>query len=295
MAASEGAFNQMLYADGYWWSNDSLRLHYRDYDGPGDRPPILCLPGLTRNACDFAALAERLAPEWRVIALDFRGRGESGYAKDPMTYVPLTYVQDVERLLAELNLSRFILFGTSLGGIVSMLLAATGPERIAGVLLNDIGPVIEPDGLARIRSFVGRAGSWPTWVHAARALGESNAAIYPNYKLEDWLAMAKRLYRLTAQGRVVPDYDKAIAEPFRLPGGEAGVDLWPAYKALKDSPLLIVRGETSDILSAETATEMQARLPNATLVTVAGVGHAPTLDEPEAITAIDQLLARIVA
>jgi pimeloyl-ACP methyl ester carboxylesterase len=295
MTASEGAFNQMLYADGYWWSNDGLRLHYRDYAGPADRPPILCLPGLTRNARDFAVLAERLAPEWRVIALDFRGRGESGYAKDPMTYVPLTYVQDVERLLAELNLSRFILFGTSLGGIVSMLLAATGPARIAGVLLNDIGPVIEQDGLARIRSFVGRAGSWPTWVHAARALGESNAAIYPNYKLEDWLAMAKRLYRLTAQGRVVPDYDKAIAEPFRLPGGEAGVDLWPALKALKSVPALIVRGENSDILSAATATEMQARLPDASLVTVSGVGHAPTLDEPEVITAIDHLLARIAA
>jgi pimeloyl-ACP methyl ester carboxylesterase len=285
----------MRYADGYCWSNDGLRLHYRDYGGSPDRSPILCLPGLTRNARDFANLAERLSPKWRVIALDFRGRGESAYTKDPMTYAPLTYVQDVERLLAELNLSRFILFGTSLGGIVSMLLAATGPARIAGVLLNDIGPVIEQDGLARIRSFVGRAGSWPTWVHAARALGESNAAIYPNYKLEDWLAMAKRLYRLTAHGRVVPDYDKAIAEPFRLLGGEAGVDLWPALAALKNVPALIVRGENSDILSAATATEMQARLPDATLVTVAGVGHAPTLDEPEAITAIDQLLARIVA
>jgi pimeloyl-ACP methyl ester carboxylesterase len=272
MAASDGAFNHMRYADGYWWSNDGLRLHYRDYHGPGERPPILCLPGLTRNARDFANLAERLSPEWRVIALDFRGRGESAYAKDPITYAPLTYVQDVERLLTELDLSRCILFGTS---------------------LNDIGPVIEPDGLARIRSYVGRAGSWPTWVHAARALGESNAAIYPSYKLEDWLAMAKRLYRLTAQGRVVPDYDKAIAEPFRLPGGEAGVDLWPACLALKDAPLLIVRGQNSDILTAATATEMEARLPDAALVTVSGVGHAPTLDEPAAITAIDHLLARI--
>jgi pimeloyl-ACP methyl ester carboxylesterase len=295
MAVSEGAFNHMRYADGYWWSNDGLRLHYRDYAGPSDRPPILCLPGLTRNARDFANLAERLSPAWRVIALDFRGRGESAYAKDPMTYVPLTYAQDVERLLTELGLARFILFGTSLGGIVSMLLAATGPERIAGVLLNDIGPEIEPEGLARIRSFVGRAGSWPTWVHAARALGETNAEVYPGYKLEDWLALAKRLYRLTPQGRVVPDYDKAIAEPFRLPGGEAGIDLWPALTALKAVPALIVRGETSDILSAATAAEMKKRLPGAALVTVPGVGHAPTLDEPEAAAGIDALLARIAA
>jgi pimeloyl-ACP methyl ester carboxylesterase len=295
MAASDGAFNHMRYADGYWWSNDGLRLHYRDYHGPGEHPPILCLPGLTRNARDFAALAERLSPHWRVIVLDFRGRGESAYAKDAMTYAPLTYVQDVERLLTELDVSRCILFGTSLGGIVSMLLAATGPGRIAGVLLNDIGPVIEPDGLARIRSYVGRAGSWPTWVHAARALGESNAAIYPSYKLEDWLAMAKRLYRLTAQGRVVPDYDKAIAEPFRMPGGEGGIDLWPALAALTHVPLLIVRGETSDILSAATAAEMQTRLPGAALVTVPRVGHAPTLDEPDAVAGINALLARIAA
>lgn len=285
----------MRYADGYWWSNDGLRLHYRDYPGSGECPPILCLPGLTRNARDFANMAERLSPAWRVITVEFRGRGESAYAKDPMTYVPLTYAQDVERLVAELGLSRIILFGTSLGGIVSMLLAATNPQRIAGALLNDIGPVIEADGLVRIRSFVGRAGSWPTWVHAARALGDSNAEIYPTYKLEDWLAMAKRLYRLTPQGRVVPDHDKAIAEPFRLPGGEAGIDLWPALMALKNAPLLIVRGERSDILSAETAAEMQKRVSGAALVTVPGVGHAPTLDEPDAMVAIDKLLAQVAA
>ncbi len=290
----------MAYSDGYWWSNDGLRLHYRDYHGVevgaggGDaRPPILCLPGLTRNARDFEALAERLAPAWRVIAVDLRGRGESGYAKDPMSYVPLVYAQDLERLIAELALTRFVVFGTSLGGLLAMLLGASGRERVAGVLLNDIGPDIEAAGLVRIRGSVGRAGSWPTWVHAARALSEVHGDIYPDYALADWLGMAKRLLKLTPAGRIVPDYDKRIAEPFRLPGGEAGVDLWPTLAALAEVPTLIIRGALSDILSADTVARMQAALPQAAVVTIPATGHAPTLDEPVAAAAIDTLLARI--
>ncbi len=285
----------MTYVDSYWWSNDGLRLHYRDYAGPEDRPPILCFPGLTRNARDFEEVAARLSPDWRVIAVDFRGRGDSAYAKDAMTYVPLTYVQDVDALLTELKIDRFVAFGTSLGGIVTMLLAAMGRERLAGMLINDVGPVIEADGLARIKSYVGKTSSWPTWIHAARALGENNAEVYPFYGLEDWLRLAKRMYRLTPGGRIVPDYDKNIAEPFRLPGGEAGVDLWPALDALVDVPTLIVRGELSDLFSEVTADAMVGQLTKATMVTVAGAGHAPTLDEPEAVAGIDALLARIAA
>ncbi len=285
----------MSYADSYWWSNDGVRLHYRDYPGRGDRPVILCLPGLTRNVRDFGRLAARLAGEWRVLAIEFRGRGESGFAKDAMTYAPLTYVQDVEALLAEQNIAHLIAIGTSLGAIVTMLLAATGHARIAAALLNDLGPAIEPAGLERIRGIVGKSGSWPTWVHAARALAESNAAIYPDYVLGDWIAMAKRLYRLTPAGRIVPDYDKNIAAPFKMPGGEAGVALWPAFDALVDVPMLVVRGALSDVLSAATADAMVTRARAASLVTVPRVGHAPTLDEPEAIAAIDALLARVAA
>ncbi len=284
----------MLYMDSYWWSNDGLRLHYRDYAGSADRPVIVCMPGLTRNVRDFEGLAARLSPEWRVITVDFRGRGESAYAKDAMSYVPLTYVQDVERLLTDLKIDRFVAFGTSLGGIVTMLLAATGHAKLAGAVLNDVGPVIEAAGLDRIKGYVGKTSSWPTWIHAARALGETNAVVYPAYKLEDWLAMAKRLYRLTRGGRIVPDYDKNIAEPFRLPGGEAGVDLWPALDAMRDVPTLIVRGALSDVLSDATAVAMKDRLRAADYVTVAGAGHAPTLDEPEAVAAINALLARVV-
>jgi pimeloyl-ACP methyl ester carboxylesterase len=282
--------------DAYWWSNDGLRLHYRDYAGPDDRPPLLCLPGLTRNARDFEPLAKRLAGTWRLICPDLRGRAESAYAKDPMSYVPLTYLHDLERLLTDLALTRFVIVGTSLGGIIAMLMASTRPDRLAGAVINDVGPKIEEAGLARIRGYVGSGGNYSTWVHAARGLSEANADIYPDYGLEQWLAMAKRLYRLNSGGRVVLDYDMRIAEPLKVPGGEAGVDLWPALAGFKGAPTLVVRGERSDLFSAETAERMRNDIGNNTEVaTVPGVGHAPVLDEPEAAAAIDRLLYRVLA
>lgn len=287
--------NPSAFSDGYWWSGDGVRLHYRDYPGRDDRPPILCLPGLTRNARDFEGLAARLSPDWRVIAIELRGRGESGYARDPMSYVPLTYLQDVERLVDELKLERVVAFGTSLGGILTMLLAATGRPPLAAALLNDVGPELDKSGLERIRGYVGKSAQYPTWMHAARALAEANGDVYPRFGVEDWLAMAKRLYRLTSAGRIVLDYDMKIAEPFRLPGNEAGPDMWRALDAMTSVPTLIVRGERSDILSADVAARMAERLGDAELVTVAETGHAPTLDEPEVAVAIGRLLGRVKA
>ena len=287
------------WVDKYWWSNDGLRLHYRDYPAsPGfeDRPPLLCLPGLTRNARDFGNFADRYAGEWRIIAVELRGRAESAYAKDAMTYVPLTYVQDIERLFADLALKRFVAIGTSLGGILTMLLASTRADSMAGALLNDIGPQIEEEGLERIRNYVGTGSGQPTWVHAARAVAEANQDVYPDYKLEDWLAMAKRLYRLNSSGRVVLDYDMRISEPLKVPGGEAGFDMWPLIAAFKRVPTLILRGELSDLFSAKTAERMKAEIgTKAEVVTIANVGHAPTLDEPESVAAIDRLLDRVLA
>lgn len=287
------------YEDKYWWSNDGLRLHYREYPADAahaDRPALLCLPGLTRNARDYAALAERYAGQWRVICPEMRGRAESAYAKDPMTYVPLTYVQDLERLLTDLALKKFVAVGTSLGGIMTMIMAPTHKDRLAGALLNDIGPTIEKAGLDRIRAYVGAGGGHQTWVHAARALAESQADVYPGYDLEDWLAMAKRLYRLNSHGRIVLDYDQRIAEPLKVPGNEAGVDMWPVLSAFRAMPSLILRGELSDIMSAATAQRMLGEMgAGAELVTVPGVGHAPTLNEPEAVAATDRLLERVLA
>lgn len=285
------------YENRYWWSNDGVRLHYRDYarrGASGDgRPVILCIPGLTRNARDFEGVAARLAGAWRVIAVDLRGRGDSGYAKDPMSYVPLTYVQDIEALLGEIGVTAYVAFGTSLGGIVTLLLAGAGRATVTGALLNDVGPEIAPEGLSRIRGYVGKSNSWPTWMHAARAVAEANGDVYPDYDIEAWLAMTKRLYRLNSAGRIVLDYDMRIAEPFRVPGNEAGPEMWRALDRLRGVPTLIVRGALSDVLAAQTAERMAATLDDAELVTVAGVGHAPTLDEPEAQAAIDRLLARV--
>jgi len=280
--------------DRYWTSDDGLRLHARDYPGGEDgQPPLLCLPGLTRNARDFEPLARRLAGRWRVIAVDYRGRGESAAAKDAMSYVPQRYAADVAELLAELGIARVVAIGTSLGGLVTMLLAQGTPGLIAGAVLNDIGPHVEAAGLARIRGYVGRGSSLPTWLHAARCLHENNREVYPDWALADWLAMAKRVYRLNGAGRVVLDYDLRIAEPFRMPGQAPAPDWWSAYAALGDAPVLVVRGARSDLLSAATAQRMVADLPGAELVTVADVGHAPLLTEAVAAAAIDRLLTQV--
>jgi pimeloyl-ACP methyl ester carboxylesterase len=281
------------FTDGYYWSRDGLRLHYRDYAGSSDRAAVLCLPGLTRNVRDFDGLASRLAGDWRVICVSLRGRGDSAYAKDPLTYVPLTYLQDLEALIRELDLKRVVAVGTSLGGILTLMLAATHPGLLAGAVLNDVGPTIEPAGLARIKTYVGKGGNWPTWVHAARDIAATNADVYPDYAMADWLRMAKQLCRLTPKGRIVWDYDARIAEPFRLPNDGAGIDLWPALDALAGVPVLSLRGELSDILSRETQQAMAKRLPNLRTTEVPRVGHAPTLDEPAAVAAIDSLLAEV--
>ena len=281
------------WSDGFWVSSDGLKLHYRDYAGDASRPPILCIPGLTRNARDFEGVAGRLAGDWRLICVDLRGRGGSDHAKDPMTYVPPVYLEDLEALIAELKLERFVLFGTSLGGLMTMLLSMRGGGRIAAALLNDIGPVIETRGLDYIRSYVGRAQNWPTWLHAARELREVQGDRYPDWSLDDWLVFAKRLCKLTPSGRVVFDYDMRIAEPFRAPAGESGFDLWTAFAGLNGIPSLVLRGELSDLLSAETVERMTAENPAMEAATVPRVGHAPTLDEPEAIVAIERLLGRV--
>ncbi len=278
--------------DGTWESADGLTLHYRDYAGRDDRPPILCIPGLTRNARDFEPVADAFAGEWRVIVAELRGRGESDYSKNPETYKPSTYVEDIAGLLEHLGLDKVIALGTSLGGIVSMLMAFQHPGLFAGVILNDIGPDVEEGGLDRIRDYVGHGGSYPTWMHAARSLQESNDDVYPGYEMRDWLRFAKRLMVVGNSGRISFDYDMKIAEPFLAPPA-APVDMWPLFEAFKGRPVLALRGELSDILSPETLAKMKAEIPQMEAVTVPGVGHAPTLEEPAAQEAIARFLGNI--
>ena len=285
------------FEDRHWTSADGLRLHYRDYAGPeaerGDKSPVICIPGLTRNARDFEALAARLATRRRVLCLDLRGRGDSAYAKDPATYTPVTYVADLQALLDQAGIARFVAVGTSLGGLVTMLFAAGHADRLAGAVLNDIGPEVSAKGVARIIGYVGQGRSFETWMHAARALQESQGEMFPDFAITDWLTMAKRTMTLGSNGRIVFDYDMNIADPFATPSNSAPPDLWPCWNALAGRPVLVLRGAMSDILSPETAAQMIAQVPEAELVTLPRIGHAPTLDEPEAVAAIERLLDRV--
>jgi pimeloyl-ACP methyl ester carboxylesterase len=164
-------------------------------------------------------------------------------------------------------------------------------DKMKGAILNDVGPEIGSKGADRIRGYVGQGRSFETWMHAARAIAEAQADVYPDNRLEDWLRLAKRTCKIANNGRIVFDYDMKISEPFKLSGGEAGVDLWPAFEAYKEIPLLVLRGETSDILEKPVAAKMVKKHGSATLVTVPRVGHAPSLDEPEAQAAISQFLS----
>lgn len=281
--------------DRYWTSKDGLKLHYRDYAGPADRPPILCLPGLTRNARDFEPVADRLAGAWRVIAVDFRGRGLSEHDPQPANYTPHTYVADILKLLDQLGIADAVFVGTSLGGIVTMLLGTTDSERIAGAVINDIGPVVEDAGVDRLRVYVGKAQPMANWREAAEAAAVRNRIAFPDYSSADWERFARRLYSERPDGSIQADYDMRIAEPFATTKGTPDFDPWPLIEELADTPVLIVRGETSDLFSIETADRMLDMLPKAELVTVPGIGHAPVLDESEAVAGIDRLLARVLA
>ncbi len=285
------------YSDRYWTSRDGLKLHFRDYVADGDkgagRPPVLCLPGLTRNARDFEQLAQRLRGEWRVLCPEMRGRGDSAYAKDSASYNPLQYADDLDALFEQEGIEQVVSIGTSLGGLLTMIMAMTVPQRLAGAVLNDVGPEIEAEGIERIRGYVGQPRNFPTWMHAARALEETQGDSFPDFRISEWLEMAKRCMVVGSNGRIHFDYDMKIAEPFSQPGGEAGVDMWPGLDALAGRPVLLLRGELSDVLSASTHDRMIKRLSDAEGLVIPRVGHAPTLDEPEAVAAIERLLLRV--
>lgn len=266
-----------------------LQLYARDYAGEG--PPLLLMHGLTRNGADFGELASRLAGRFRVVVPDQRGRGRSQYDPEPANYVPLNYCGDMLGLIARLGLERPVLLGTSMGGLMAMMMGSMAPQHYRGMVLNDVGPVVEPAGLARIASYVGTASDVSDWTSAAEYSRLTNSSAFPHYRDEDWLRFAHRLFVEDTDGVPRLAYDPAIAsglvgsEPSAVP-----VDLWPMWDALAPLPILAIRGENSDILGAATLAEMGRRHPGMRSVSVAGVGHAPMLDEPEAVMAIEHFL-----
>jgi len=278
----------------WWTSRDGLKLFARVYDAAGpDAPAVICLPGLTRNSRDFEALAPHLAERYRVICLDLRGRGYSAWDPHWLNYHPGTYLADIAGWIAHLNLSRVAIVGTSLGGILGMLLPTILPGAIAGVVLNDVGPEIDPAGATRIRTYAGRLPPVADWAGAVAQLQGVYEKAWPDLSDETWLMLARRTYRADASGRPVLDADPKIGDAMRtLPASTP--TLWPIYATvLRSIPLLAIRGALSDILSAATLQRMQRDKPDLKSLTVENRGHVPLLDEPECLAAIDGFLAEL--
>lgn len=274
----------------HWYEGaDGLRLYARDYSHPDPRATVLCMHGLTRNSADFAELCDALRADYRLLAADQRGRGRSSYA-DPATYNPLVYVQDMFRLLDGLGVTRVALIGTSMGGLMSLVMASMQPQRFIGVVLNDIGPVIDPAGLERIRRYVGRIPPVATWPEAVAQVKAINEPMFPDWTLADWDRFTHKLYR-DEGGRPVLAHDPAIADSIKASPEAPPLDLWSAFSALANIPTLVIRGETSDILARDCVEEMKRRKPDLAAVEVPRRGHAPMLDEPVARRAITGFLA----
>jgi pimeloyl-ACP methyl ester carboxylesterase len=279
--------------DRHYTSADGLRLYYRDYPStePG-RLPVLCLPGLTRNCRDFESSALRIQKTRRVLSADLRGRGRSQHDPNFMNYHPGTYVGDLALLLKDAGVDRVILLGTSLGGILSMLIAAGMPRVPAAVILNDVGPEVAQEGLQRIAQYVGRAAPVGNWAEAAAQARATYGLALPDLTDDDWLAMAHRAY-VEVDGVPRLDMDPRIGDAVRAAPAGAAPDLWPLYAALKSVPTLAIRGELSDVLSVATFDRMQREKPDLRRRTVARRGHPPLLDEPECVAAIDEFLAEL--
>lgn len=275
----------------WYGAQDGLKLFFRDYGDPrAPGTPLLCLGGLARNSRDFDALGRRLCARRRVVCPDYRGRGRSSY-DDWRNYRPEVYVSDLVHLLALCNLHRVVVCGTSMGGLLAMGLAVAVPTVLAGVILNDIGPDVDPGGLTRIRGYIGEDQPQPDWEAAVAHL----KALFPRLGLDSdaaWRDFAETTYREADDGLLHYNWDPALAKSL-VRGGGPPADLWRYYGALGRRPVLAFRGELSDVFSEETFARMAEAKPDLVRVTVPGVGHTPMLDEPLAVAAIDEFLAEV--
>ncbi|WP_375201361.1 alpha/beta fold hydrolase [Hyphococcus sp.] len=268
-----------------------LKLHARAYDG-GEKTPVICLHGLTRNVADFEEVAPKIAAAGRnVIALSFRGRGRSEYDPDYLNYHPLTYRDDALAVMDALDMPEAVFLGTSLGGITTMLVNEAAPERVKAAIINDVGPELAPEGIARIASYVGKnSGPAASLEDAAARIKAINDVAFPNASEGDWLTFARRTFRETDDGWVL-DYDPNVAKALAEVG--AAPDLWKPFESLKNKPTLIIRGGISDLLSADIVAKMRGVHPDFDYAEAPNIGHAPMLTEPAAWEAIETFLQKI--
>ncbi len=271
-------------------TSDGLSLHYTDQ---GTGPPILCLAGLTRNSADFSFLAPHLSG-YRLICMDYRGRGQSDHAADYMSYNILREGQDAIELMEHLGLDRVTLIGTSRGGLIAMALAHAHHDRLSGVVLNDIGPEVADEGIARIMDYVGRTPDLPDLDAAAGAMAHVNAMVFHGVPLARWRAQAGFMFFETPGGGLGLRYDPRLRDALvgQAGAGEAP-DLWQMFDALHDLPTAVIRGENSDLLSPEILARMRERHPDMITATVPNRGHVPFLDEAQSLSAIHALLERV--
>ena len=275
---------------------DGLKLHVRSYGRrSAEATPVVCLPGLARTAADFEPLASALSHDpgsRRIIALDYRGRGLSSYDRNPANYSLPVELADVIAVVTALDAVPAIFVGTSRGGLLSMLLAAVRPTAIAGVVLNDIGPVIEPQGLMRIKSYVGKLPQPRTFDEGAEILRRLFGAQFPRLGPDDWLANAHRTFK-EQNGRLVTTYDVKLATTMNgVDGGRPVPTLWKEFDALSAKPVMVIRGANSDLLTAATVEAMRARRATLETLEVPDQGHAPLLTDTETIARIAEFVAR---
>lgn len=279
------------FSDHSYKASDGLDLYARIYAGDPNRTPLLCLHGLTRNSADFHALLNAL-PDRPAISVDQRGRGRSATDPDPSHYRPDIYCADMLTLLDGLGVSQVIAVGTSMGGIMTFMLANMRPGLFRAAIINDIGPDVDPAGLRRLGAYVGQAMGFASWDAAVAAIQAQGPNIFPDFTADDWHAFARNVCEESADGAVRFSYDPAISDSLKNQDPTAvPPNLWPLFETPSDFPILVIRGETSDILSAKTAARMVTDRPGVTLSTVPNRGHAPTLTEPTALQAITQFLA----
>ena len=280
-----------------WTSRDGLTLYARDYPVSGDEEglPVIALHGLTRNSKDFEDVAPLIAAMGRrVVVPDVRGRGRSEWDPNPSRYQPKIYARDVTDMTKALEIDRAVFIGTSMGGIITMTLAAMRPKAVAAAILNDVGPAVAPEGIARILSYAGQTASIRGWDDAAAYMAKTNGVAFPAFGEDEWMAMARRTFR-ERDGVPQLDYDPAISvvlskPPSRFAGWIAGLLF---RKLARKRPTLLLRGELSDVISADIASRMQRVAPGMQRVDIPKVGHAPMLTEPSAVDAIRNFLRTV--